>query len=121
MSEKIIKITCILCPMGCEVNIIKNEKTYEASGSRCKKGTEYALKELSCPERTVTSTVKTIFKDFPRLPVRTDKEVPLEKVFELMMSINKIVIRKRLKPGDIIASDITGKGVNLIATDNMNY
>lgn len=112
-------ITCILCPRGCQIELTAKDGEYIVVGNRCKKGKEYALNEVINPTRTLTTTVKTKFKDFPRLPVRTDKEVPLRDIFLFMKEINMVIVDKRLSPGDIVIENINGTDVNLLATDDM--
>jgi CxxC motif-containing protein len=113
-------ITCILCPRGCSVEISKSNGDYIVKGNRCKKGKGYAINEITNPTRTLTSTVKTSIKDFPRLPVRTDKEVPLKDIFQFMIEINNVIVTKRLKPGDIVIENIRNSGANLVATADMS-
>ena len=58
MSEK-ISLTCIGCPLGCTVNVVKSGNTIESiSGNTCKRGYDYAQTEVLAPVRTVTSTVR---------------------------------------------------------------
>lgn len=114
-----MKLTCILCPLSCAVEITETGEDYDVKGFQCKRGKEYAVKELTDPTRTITSTVKTSFKDFPRLPVKTDREVPMKAIFDFMKVINSVYVKKRLKPGDIVMKRILDTDINLIATDNM--
>jgi CxxC motif-containing protein len=119
MKKEKHHITCILCPRGCQIELTTKDGEYLVVGNKCKKGIEYAINEVTNPTRTLTSTVKTAFKDFPRLPVRTDKEVPLKDIFLFMKEINRVIVDKRLSPGDIIIDRILGTDVNLVATDDM--
>lgn len=119
MKEKKSFIVCILCPRGCQLEVIKNEKEYIVKGSKCNKGKGYAIKELTNPTRTLTSTVKTTFKDFPRLPVRTSEEVPLNDIFKYMNEINNVIIKERLNVGDIVIKNILNSNIDLISTDDM--
>jgi len=118
-SKKQVVITCILCPYGCRISVEKNGEEYLVSGNRCKQGKEYALIELTNAMRTLTTTVKTIFPDFPRLAVKTNKDVKLSDIFRFMEEINRITITKRLKPGDVIRKCLLNQDIDLIATDNM--
>ncbi|MFW5780508.1 MAG: DUF1667 domain-containing protein [Bacillota bacterium] len=113
------EIICIVCPNGCRMQISKEGKDIEVKGAKCPKGKEYAIAEMTDPRRSIASTVKTIFEDGRVLPVRTDGEVPKDKIFELMKMINKVVIKKRIKRGDIILQNVFDTGVNVIATSSM--
>ena len=112
-------LTCIECPRGCTLKIRKVGKEYQVEGNQCKKGIQYAINEVTNPKRTLVTTVKTVYLDFPRLPVKTDKEIPLREVFLFMERINRVIVKKRLKPGDVIIRNMLKKDINLVATDNM--
>ena len=78
------RIICVLCPRGCRITILPQEEEYGISGNSCPKGREYALQEIKEPLRTLTTTVCTAFPDFPRLTVRTDREIPF-RLFPVLM------------------------------------
>jgi len=120
MEGKEIIVTCITCPLGCTIEIKKVGDGYEVSGNECKKGKKYAIQELTNPMRGITSTVKTVFNNFPRLPVKTDKEIPLQDIFLFMDEINAVVVEKRVKPGDIVLKNILNTDINLVATGDMS-
>ena len=105
-------LVCIVCPRGCRINVSDGV----VSGNACKRGEAFALSESTCPMRSVCSTVATTFKDYPVLPVRTDGEIPKAKIADLMKEINAIVVDKKVKRGDVVAANVVGTDVNLIAT-----
>lgn len=119
MENKEVIITCITCPLGCAIAVKKKGDDYEVSGNECKKGKKYAIQELTNPVRGITSTVKTVFNDFPRLPVKTDREVPLQEIFIFMEQINAVVVEKRVKPGDLVLKNVKDTDINLVATGDM--
>ena len=51
------KLTCIRCPIGCQVVIEKYEDRYSLSGNECVIGVEYAINEIKDPKRILTTTV----------------------------------------------------------------
>lgn len=110
-----MELVCIVCPRGCRITVDGDKIT----GNTCKKGLEFAQNEMTCPMRTVCSTVATTFSEMPVLPVRTNGEIPKAKIEELMTLINSIVVDKKVKKGDIIAENIVGTSVNLIATESV--
>jgi CxxC motif-containing protein len=112
-------VTCVLCPKGCRIAFERTDEGYHFTGGGCPKGEEYARKEIVNPERILTSTVKTVFPDFPRLPVKTDREIPLERVYEYMKAVNGVCVRTRCLPGEIVSYDLLNTGVNLLATAAM--
>ncbi len=105
-------LVCIVCPRGCRINI----ENGVVSGNGCKKGEAFAISETTCPMRTVCSTVATVFDSMPVLPVRTDGEIPKEKIGEFMKFINSIKLDKKVRRGDVIASNVVGTDVSVIAT-----
>lgn len=112
-------ITCIICPKGCDITVEMVENEYKISGNKCSRGKEYALNEMTNPKRSICSTVKTIYKEFPRLPVRTDKEIDIKDIFPVMREINKVEVNHPVHGGEIIVSNILNTGVNIIATSDM--
>jgi len=111
------KLTCIGCPLGCSLIAGKNaEGEYEISGYTCKRGLEYAKKELTCPERTVTSTVRVCGGIANVVSVRTAGDVPKDAIFRVMEAINTLEVHAPVKIGDILCEDIAGTGVALTAT-----
>lgn len=115
------KITCIICPNGCLLEVDKQGDEYIVAGNMCKKGTEFAVNEMTNPKRSVCSTVKTSYESVPRLPVRTEGEIPLECVFKIMGEINKVIIDHPVHSGEIIIKNVLGTGVNIISTSDMYY
>ena len=120
MESKKIVMTCISCPLGCTVEIKKVGDDYEVFGNECEKGEKYAIQEITNPMRGITSTVKTVFNDFPRLPVKTDREVPLKDIFLFMEEINSVVVEERMKPGDFVLKEMRNTDINLVATNEMS-
>lgn len=113
------EMICIVCPVGCRLEIVEdkeNETGYSVSGAMCKRGPIYGIKELSNPTRLVTSTVKIKGGTLPLLPVRTDKEIPKDKIFDCMEIINNIELEVPVKMGEIIAENILGLDVNIITS-----
>lgn len=121
-DEGLIKgetLTCIICPNGCTLSVEKLNGEWLVQGNLCPKGKGFAITEMTSPMRTICTTVRTIYKDMPRLAVRTDKEIPKNKIFSIMEEINKIILECRVYNGDIIIENILNTGANIIATSNM--
>lgn len=107
--------TCIVCPKGCLISVeYEGTEIKNIEGHTCKRGVNYVTDELTCPKRTLTTTVAA--KNGIMVPVRTNKTVPKEKLFDLMGEINKIVLDKSVKTGDIIVKDILETDADLIAS-----
>ena len=119
MKMRIEEIVCIVCPIGCSLKVEVNGEQILVEGNQCKRGETFAINEIKNPTRTLTTTVRTIFQEMPLLPVRTEVEIPKEKIFEAMEVLNKVIITQRVKCGDIIVEDILGSGCNVIATGSI--
>lgn len=111
MSELI----CIVCPNSCHLTV-DGEKI---SGNKCKRGLDFAKNEITAPKRSVTTTVATAFPNFPALSVKTNGEIPKEKIFELISLLKKVKITQPLKSGDVILADVFGTGIDVIATKDI--
>lgn len=106
-------LTCIGCPLGCAITVESVEKI---TGYTCKRGLEYARKEITCPARTVTSTVRVLGGAVPVLSVRTATDVPKDAIWKVMEAINALEVSAPVQIGDVLAEDIAGTGVALVAT-----
>lgn len=109
-------LTCIGCPLGCTLTAVPGETGWEISGYTCKRGLDYAQKELTRPERTVTSTVRVSGGKANVTSVRTATDIPKDAIFTVMEAINAIVAPAPIAIGDVLCPDIAGTGVALIAT-----
>ena len=109
-------LTCIGCPLGCTLTAVPAADGYEISGYTCRRGLEYAKKELTRPERTVTSTVRVSGGVANVTSVRTATDVPKDAIFAVMEAINAIVAEAPIAIGDVICKNIAGTGVALTAT-----
>lgn len=115
-------MVCIVCPMGCRLTLKEDAAQpggYEIIGNQCKRGTEYAIKEMTNPTRTITTTIKIKNGLLNRLPVRTDKPIAKSKMVECMRQLDTIEIQAPVKMGDIIVQNILGTDVNIIASRSM--
>ena len=68
-------LTCIGCPMGCALLVEMNGKEIiSVTGNTCKKGAEYAVKEVTDPTRIVTTTVRVKHGSMPVVSVKTAQD-----------------------------------------------
>jgi len=112
-------LICIVCPLGCHCSIEEDPtapKGYKVTGVTCKRGEDYAIKEITEPTRMLTSTVRIQGARLPRLPVRTSGAIPKERVFECMQLINGLQVAHPVAMGQVLAKDLFGTGIDLIAS-----
>ena len=115
---RIIKKTCIVCPMGChlEAEVSDSGEILSVSGNTCKRGEDYIRNEVTDPRRTLTSTVKLCGAAFDKfLPVKTDGAISKGRLFEAMEVLSKITVNVPVRRGDVIVADFLGEGVALVA------
>lgn len=113
------ELVCIVCPRGCTMTLEGEGKDVKVSGNSCKRGAEFAVSEMTEPKRTICTTVRTAFPDVPVLPVRVSKEIPKDKIFDVMAEINKVAVKKKVKRGAVIIKDVLGLGADIIATSGV--
>ncbi|MHC1747133.1 MAG: DUF1667 domain-containing protein [Cellulosilyticaceae bacterium] len=113
------ELVCIVCPNGCTLKIDDTTSELNVTGAKCKKGVAFAKEELTCPKRSVTSTVATAFKAFPLLPVKTDGEIPKDKIRSVMQAINTVYVTEPVKLGEVIIENVLNTGVNIVSTITM--
>lgn len=108
---------CIECPKGCRL-IAESEgsRLISVSGQQCPRGEAYARAETENPQRFVTGTVRCEGLNLKRLPVRTDRPVPKDRVAPIMQEIRTIVITQPLGCGALVQERILGLDANLVAT-----
>ena len=104
---------CILCPRGCRIKV---DNDGNITGNHCKRGLGYVQTEMTAPTRVVTSTVRTAFKDVPRVSVKTDNPVPKGMIMDVMAEINKVVVEKPMAIGEVVIENVLDTGSNIILT-----
>lgn len=109
-------LTCIGCPLGCSITAAPAPEGCDITGYTCKRGLEYAKKELTRPERTVTSTVRVDGGTANVVSVRTASDVPKDAIWDVMKAINALTVPAPVRIGDVLLTDIAGTGVALTAT-----
>ena len=96
-------LTCIGCPMGCQITVeFEGEEIFSVKGNTCAIGDKYARQEVTHPERTVTSTVVVLGGAKERTSVKTNANIPKDKIFQCMEEINKVRAQAPLKIGDVV-------------------
>ena len=110
-------VICTVCPIGCKIKVTKTEEGFATDGNNCPRGSKYAIKEVTEPERTLTSIMAC--SDGTMVPVKTDSPVPKNKIFDCMKEINEKTLILPIQLGDIIISNIADTGANVVCTRTM--
>ncbi len=112
------ELTCIVCPKGCQLKVELDEKNVlSVTGHTCKRGVAYAESECVAPMRTLTTTAPV--EGGGVVPVKTDKPIPKELLFECMKLINSARVSPDARLGDIILKNVLDTGANVVATRNV--
>lgn len=112
------EIICITCPKGCHLHV-DEANDYAVTGNGCPRGTVYGRNELLHPVRVVTSTVRVTGAAIPRLPVKTDRPLPKEKMAACMALLDTITAQAPIQVGTVLAANILDTDVNIIATKTL--
>ena len=109
-------LTCIRCPMGCQLLVTVDGGEVTVTGNTCPRGADYGRQEVTAPVRTVTSTVPVTGGEIPVVSVKTAGDVPKDKVSDVMRDIRSASVSAPVKIGDVIVRNAGGTGIDVIAT-----
>ena len=116
-----VRLTCIECPTGCEVTVlVEDGKAVSVEGYGCRRGRDYAIAEIECPVRILTTTVVGQGLSVRMVPVRTDKPIPRERLIEAIGAIREVTIDQPVRVGDVLISDLLGLGADVVATRDVS-
>lgn len=111
------ELTCIVCPIGCRLTVDRNDDgSLDVSGNRCKRGVAYAEEEFRDPRRMVTGTCAVSGASICRLPVKSSRSVPVDEIAPFLNAMYDLRVDAPVKRGQIVAADLAGTGVDLVAT-----
>ena len=109
-------LTCIVCPIGCELQIDRSVDGIEVAGHQCKRGVAYANAEYEDPRRIVTGTCAISDAPISRVPVRSTTGVPVESISNFLIEMYAHKIEAPVDAGTLLIRNVAGTGVDLIAT-----
>lgn len=114
------ELICIGCPMGCPIVVeMEDGKVLSVEGNTCPRGESYARKEVTNPTRIVTTTVRVDGGKVPMINVKTEQDIPKDKIFECIAALRGVTIKAPIHIGDIILENVAGTGVNIVAAGNV--
>lgn len=115
MEQK--NLTCIGCPLGCQLTVeLENGEVISVIGNTCKRGDDYARKEVTSPTRIVTSTVKVTGGNVPTVSVKTKSDIPKGKIFDCAKALKEVMVQAPIAIGDVVLENVAGTGVDIVAT-----
>lgn len=112
-------LTCVACPLGCQINVEYDENGVKnVTGNSCKRGYAYAVTEVTNPTRSLTTTLRVNGGIHPVVPVKTNKAIPKNLIFECMKIINSVNVDAPVEIGQVIIKNILDTGADIVATNN---
>lgn len=112
------QLICIQCPLGCALTATLQDGTLQSvTGNTCKRGEEYAKKELTNPTRTLTTSLP--LEGGGMVPVKTASDIPKGKIFDCVHAMQGVTAKRPVQIGDVLIKNLAGTGVDLIATKNV--
>ena len=110
------ELICITCPKGCHLKVTKLDGACNVQGNLCERGKEYAIKELTAPTRVITSTVRCSGGHIPRLPVKTDRDIPKERILQAMRLLDDVIVSLPIRAGEVVVPHLFGSDASFVAT-----
>ena len=115
INEATKKITCTICPRGCEIEVdVNDNQIADIRNAFCERGKDYAKNEVLDPRRILTTTVR--IKNGPLLPVRSVSPLPKLMLKIAVKELNQIFVTAPINIGDVIVSNILGSGIDIVAS-----
>ena len=114
------ELICIGCPLGCPVTVtMEDGAVIKVESNTCKRGEDYARKEVTNPTRIVTSTVTVDGGCDVTVSVKTKIDIPKNKIFDCVKSLKGVRVTAPVHIGDVIVENAADTGVDVIATSNV--
>lgn len=107
-------LTCIMCPLGCQLTVTIDGDNITVTGNNCKRGEVFGKEEVTSPMRIVTSSVKT---EKGVRACKTTKPVPKSMIFDVMKEIEKLRL-KSAKFGEVVIKNVLNTGADIVITAN---
>lgn len=115
------ELICIGCPLGCNLTVeMDGGQVVSVNGNTCKRGDDYARKELTDPRRIVTSTVPVVGGNLPVVSVKTASDIPKGKIRECLCALKGVTLTAPVQIGDVIVENVADTGVDVIATKSIS-
>lgn len=112
-------ITCICCPVGCQISVTKENGEWKITGNRCPKGEKYVRDEMTHPTRMVTSMVEVQNGEIPVVSVKTKDTIPKGKIEECIEALKGITLTAPVEIGEIVLENVADTGISVIATKSV--
>jgi CxxC motif-containing protein len=119
MSKRAVfdRLTCVLCPVGCELEVAKNSAgELEVHGNQCDKGIPFAVEEVLHPRRNLATSVPLRGTADRMVSVRLSRPVPRELLLPILAEIARLRPEAPVRRGQVLVAGVLGTGADVIAT-----
>ena len=117
MAEKTVRrFTCVSCPVGCDLVVtMQGDEVVEITGNTCPRGIEYGTNEATNPKRVLTMLVDVEGSVMP-VSCKSTEAVSKKLIPDCIQALRGVKLTAPVQIGQVIASDICGTGVDIVAT-----
>ena len=110
-----MELTCIMCPVGCTLNVTKDRTgKIVVSGNNCPRGAIYGEKEVTSPERMVT-TVKRYKTG--TISLKLNRPISKKLIQACLREIAKCKEPNDIKIGDELIHNVCNTDCSVIVTN----
>jgi CxxC motif-containing protein len=113
MSER---LTCVLCPIGCQIDVVRRGADLDVQGNECPKGVDFAVCEILHPVRNLATSVPLKGTAARMLSVRLTAPVPRDMIFLILAEIAALRPAAPVRRGQVLIANVLDSGVDVIAT-----
>ena len=110
------RLTCILCPVGCELEVDRAGDDLEVRGNQCDKGIGFAVEEILHPKRNLATSVPIRGAASQMVSVRLSGPVPRDMISPILAEIAGLRPEPPVRRGQVLIPNVLGIGVDVIAT-----
>lgn len=110
------RLTCLLCPIGCDLEVRREGAAVEVRGHQCDKGVGFAEEEVLRPKRNLATSVPARDSESRMISVRLSDRVLRAAIFPILAEIAKLRPALPVRRGQVLIVDVLGTGVDVIAT-----
>ncbi|MBO4569742.1 MAG: DUF1667 domain-containing protein [Clostridia bacterium] len=108
-----MKLTCIMCPVGCNLTVKKLKNEIIVTGNGCPRGETFGKSEAINPTRIVTSIIP--YKD-RTVSVKTTNPIPKNKIIECLNEIRNVKLNPPVRMGQVVIKNVCGTGESVVIT-----
>ncbi len=110
------RLTCVLCPIGCPIDAVRQGGDLDVSGNECPKGVDFAVQEILHPKRNLSASVPLKGTVSRMVSVRLSSPVPRDMIFPVLIAIAALRPEAPVRRGQVLIADVLNTGADVIAT-----